>query len=117
MTKTKTQVDAAEKVAEDAEVTKELKVHTDARDARVSSVKALQATAKLAREAQVLLGLTETEGAELDRMAKEASDLAEASELNVVEPFALTTRNDIDLNLLEAKLNEVIEYLNNQSQK
>lgn len=89
----------------------ELKVHTDARDARVKKVNDDIAAAKVKRDAQAKDGLVEAPGAMSDRLVDEAEDLAEASRLNVVELFAIDS-NNIQMNTLADKTNEIIDYLN-----
>lgn len=86
-------------------------LHTEARDARILAVKKAIADAKVLRDLQEKEGLKETDGTKIDREAKEAKDLKDASVLNVIEPFALDTNNGA-LKLVADKLTEVIEYLN-----
>lgn len=91
--------------------TKEEQEHIDARDARVKTVKAAIEEAKVKRDEAYALGVTETEGAKLDRETKEDKDLEEASVINKIEPFSITSTNP-DMVILADKLNEVIKLLN-----
>lgn len=95
-----------------AKVSKEDQLHIDARDARVKAVQSAIDAAKVVRDEAEKNGITETPGKKIDREAKEAKDLAEAGVLNKIEPFNLTAKTDLELNLVASKLNEVITYLN-----
>lgn len=99
------------KEKEQTEEQAELKVHTDARDARVKQVKSNIAKAQVARDAQAVTGLVEAPGAKSDRLVDEAEDLAEANNLNVIEPFSIDS-NNIQMNIIADKTNEIIDYLN-----
>lgn len=91
--------------------TKEEQEHIDARDARVKTINAAIEEAKIKRDEAFALGVTETEGAKLDRETKENKDLEEASVINKIEPFSITSTNP-DMVILADKLNEVIKLLN-----
>lgn len=97
--------------AQETEAAKELKVHTDARDARVKAVKDAIATAKVARDEQEVAGVRETEGVQLDRLAKEAKDLREASVVNVIE-HVKADFNNIEFQKVADKQDEIIKFLN-----
>lgn len=93
---------------------KELKIHTDARDARVTQVKSSIAAAKVVRDAQAKAGLVEAPGAMSDRLANEAEDLADANNVNVIEPFSVDS-NNIQVNIIADKVNEIIDYLDDKA--
>lgn len=110
---TKARVDQEQLDLKAAKVTKEDQVHIDARDARVKAVKSAIVEAKLKRDIAEKAGTIEAPGHELDREAKEVADLKAASVLNKVEPLGThPLTNDIIINLLASKLDEVINYLN-----
>lgn len=87
------------------------KLHREARDARVKNVLEAIAEAAVIRDENEKKGIAETDGVKLDRLAKEAEDLDEASELNVIEPFHVDV-NNLEIQIIADKLNEVIDYLN-----
>lgn len=97
------------------EVTADERTHWENRATRVAGVKTAIEQARVERELQEKNGVMETPGAKLDREAKEAKDLEEASRLNVIEPFAIATTNNLDLTSIEKKVNEVISYINDMS--
>src|SRR5687767_11545420 len=88
-------------------VSEEEQLHIDAREARVKKVKDDIEAAKVVREEQEKLGVTETEGAKLDRLAKEKKDLEEASVLNKIELLAVTV--DFGRTDLNETFNKVVE--------
>lgn len=107
----------AKKLAEAKHViTPEQKIHLDARDARVKAVKDAIAAAKELRDAAEKNGTMETPGHKLDREAKEKKDLAEASIVNVIEPFK-SESNQADVLIIADKVNEIIAFLNKKTHK
>lgn len=92
----------------------EAKIHTDARDARVVKVKANIETARLARLELEKKGITETEGAKLDREVREEKELEEADKLYRFEPIELIEPEfgNGDDNILRLKINELIKVNN-----
>lgn len=108
------ETDASVEVKDVEEVEEIETVHTKARDARVAAVKSAIAAAKVIRDEQEKVGVTETEGAELDRVAKEEVALKEAGKLNVVEPFSVDVNNS-QVALIVDKVNEVIGVVNSGS--
>lgn len=99
-------------VEETIEVAIEDQKHIDAREARIALVKNNLEAAKLVRVELEKNGFTETDGVKLDREAKEAEELEEASVLKVIENFSIATTNNLDLNIISEKTNEIIDYLN-----
>lgn len=86
--------------------------HTVARDTRVATVKSNIEAAAQKREKDALGGVRETEGATLDRLAKEAKDLKEASVLNVIESVGVDGNGVSEVTKLANKVNEIIIFLN-----
>lgn len=97
-------------------VTDEERLHYTAREQRVKSVKDAIEAARVARVEQEKTGVKETDGAKLDRLAKEAKDMAEADRLLTIEPFTIDSTNP-DMQGIYKKVNEIIEYINKKDGK
>jgi hypothetical protein len=92
-------------------VNPEEKLHIEARQARITAVEDAILAAKIKRDLAEKGGLIEAPGVKIDRLAKEAKDLQEASVLNKIEPFGIESTRP-DLVLLTKKCNEIIKFLN-----
>lgn len=92
-------------------VSEDEQFHLDARDARVKVVKDAIEAARVLRVTNEEAGTVETDGAKLDREAKEVKDLAEANVVNVIEPFEVDV-NNIEIQKIADKVSEIITFLN-----
>jgi len=92
-------------------VSKSEEIHLKARDSRVRGVMSAIEAARKERLVKESKGIMETPGAKSDRLVKESEDLAAANVVNAVEPFTIDS-NNIAIQTLADKLNEVISYLN-----
>lgn len=92
-------------------LTPEEQLHVDARDRRVAAVKSAIEAAKVIRDEKEKAGVTESEGAKIDRLAKEKKDLDEASKLLIIENFTIDSTN-LDLQAIYKKVTEIIAYIN-----